>query len=194
MPLANPYHDEYVMRFAACLVLPAHLAAVDVLVDKLVRLRPRYDKVGAATATPWWFLAAVHSLEADLSFRSHLHNGDPLTARTTHVPAGRPAVGEPPFTWEQSAIDAITMRKRVDPWDGWTLPDALCRLERYNGLGYRRLRPPMPSPYLWSFSNQYTAGKYVSDGRYDPHAVSHQCGGATIWKRMEQRGIGLTFP
>jgi lysozyme family protein len=58
---------------------------------------------------PWELIAALHEREAGGSFKGHLHNGDPLTGRTYHVPAGRPAKGSPPFTWEASAIDALTM-------------------------------------------------------------------------------------
>jgi hypothetical protein len=33
---------------------------------------------------------------------------------------------------------------------------------------------------VWSFSNHYEKGKYVADGKYDPEAVSQQCGTAVI--------------
>jgi len=39
------------------------------------------------------------------SFKLHLHNGDPLTARTVNVPKGRPKTGQPPFAWGISAKD-----------------------------------------------------------------------------------------
>jgi hypothetical protein len=44
------------------------------------------------------------------------------------------------------------------------------------------------SPYLWSFSNQYTQGKYIADGTWSDTAVSRQCGAAVVIKRLEQRG------
>ena len=40
----------------------------------------------------------------------------------------------------------------------------LFRLEAYNGSGYRDKHPDVKTPYLWSFSNHYTRGKYVADG------------------------------
>jgi lysozyme family protein len=49
--------------------------------------------------------------------------------------------------------------------------------------------PEVKSPYLWSFSNHYTKGKYVADGHFDSNAVSQQCGGMVLLKRMEQRGL-----
>jgi lysozyme family protein len=42
-------------------------------------------------------------MESNLKFQTHLHNCDPLTRRTRQVPAGRRAVGEPPFDWDVSA-------------------------------------------------------------------------------------------
>jgi lysozyme family protein len=41
---------------------------------------------------------------------------------------------------------------------------------------------------LWSFSNHYTKGKYVSDGKFDPEAVSQQVGSALVLKRLVDRG------
>jgi lysozyme family protein len=55
-------------------------------------------------------------------------------------------------------------------------------LEKYNGLGYRMRG--VPTPYLWSFSNLYEKGKFVQDGRYDPEAVSKQCGAALMLKAV----------
>jgi len=97
------------------------------------------------------------------------------------VPAGRPAAGSPPFTWRQSAMDALTMKGFHDVSD-WSMPHMLYFLEKYNGFGYRMRR--VPSPYLWSFSNLYEKGKFVQDGRFDPEAVSKQCGAALMLKAV----------
>ena len=69
--------------------------------------RARYASVSAQTGVPWWVIGLIHMMEAGQSFRCHLHNGDPLTARTVQVPAGRPKTGQPPFIWEESAADAL---------------------------------------------------------------------------------------
>ena len=86
-------------------------------------------------------------MESSLNFKRHLHNGDPLTARTVHVPSGRPRQGDPPFTWEQSAADALTLRN-LGPRTDWSLSGTLYALEGYNGWGYRRYHPEVFSPYL----------------------------------------------
>ena len=39
----------------------------------------------------------------------------------------------------------------------------LYRWEAYNGFGSRR--QGINTPYLWAFSNHYTKGKYVADGK-----------------------------
>lgn len=137
---------------------------------------------------PWYFIACVHYLECSFSFRKHLHNGDPLTGYTVQVPAGRPKVGHaPPFTFEESAVDALKLMG-FDKVRSWILPFILRKLEAYNGFGYFKYHK-MNSPYLWSFSNHYTKGKYVKDGKFDKEAVSAQTGSAVILKRMEDRGL-----
>jgi lysozyme family protein len=136
---------------------------------------------------PWYFIACVHYLECSFSFTKHLHNGDPLTGYTVHVPAHRPKVGHaPPFTFEESAVDAIKLMK-YDQVTNWSLPFILLKLEGYNGFGYNK--KGIRTPYLWSYSNHYTKGKYVKDGVYDANAVSNQLGAAVILKRMEQRAL-----
>ena len=142
---------------------------------------------GGGSAIPWYFIACVHYLECSFSFKKHLHNGDPLTAYTVQVPANRPKVGHgPPFTFEESAVDALKLMK-YDKVTNWSLAYILQKLEGYNGFGYNK--KGIHSPYLWSFSNHYTKGKYVKDGVFSADAVSQQMGAAVILKRMEDRAI-----
>ncbi len=127
-----------------------------------------------------------------------MHNGDPLTARTKNVPAGRPVNCNPPFTWEESATDAL-MYQKIDKWKDWSLPGLLYKLEEYNGWGYRISHPHVLSPYLWSYSNHYTKGKYVADGTWSETAVSKQCGVAVLLRRLAEKGeaefgVGVLAP
>src|SRR5262249_26048617 len=110
------------------------------------------------------------------------------TARTVNVPAGMPKTGAPPFTWEESATDALQARNLNHVTD-WGLPGTLYQLEAYNGFGYRSNHPEVLTPYLWSFSSNYTSGKYVADHKFDPTAVSKQCGAAVLLRRMSELGI-----
>lgn len=149
----------------------------------------RYDAVGGPLGIPWWFIAGVHLLESSYNFGTHLHNGDSLSARTHRVPAGRPAAapasGSLPYTWEESARDALTGEK-LNGLGDWTLSRALYRWEAYNGFGYRPRK--VPTPYLWSFSNVYTNGKYVGDGVFNASAVSKQVGVAVLLKALIEIG------
>ncbi len=185
----NPQsQSEYQRLFDTCIIRPEKLPEVNAIVDKIVTARQRYEGVGNKLNIPWFFIGIIHCMEGGLSFNKHMHNGDPLSARTVQVPAGRPRIGNPPFTWEQSAEDALTFDK-INQWTDWTIPGMLFKLEGYNGFGYRRLDTPINSPYLWSMSNHYTKGKYVADGKYDPKAVSKQIGAAVLLRRLAEKQI-----
>ena len=184
--------EEYEQLFNTCSIRPEKQAAVEQVVAELLENRPRYQSVGTETGIPWYFIAAVHSLEANRDFTRHLHNGDPLTARTVHVPAGRPRRGDPPFSWEQSATDALALRG-IGANSDWSLAGTLYQLEGYNGWGYRLYHRHVLTPYLWSYCNHYRSGKYVADGTWSDSAVSRQCGAAVILRRMVEHGA-IGFP
>jgi len=158
----------------------------DTTIQKIANNQSRYQSVSHSTTVPWYVIGVIHSMEASLSFRCHLHNGDPLNARTIHVPAGRPLAGNPPFTWEDSATDAIRLQG-LDHWNDWSIPGICYKLEKYNGLGYRAHH--INSPYLWGSSNQYTSGKYVRDGVFSITAVSRQIGAMVLLKLMNNKGM-----
>jgi lysozyme family protein len=193
--LTNAQRRRYELLYESCLTRPNRKASVNALAKKIGANRKRYEKVGKAVGVPWYVVGIIHSLEASGNFTRHLHNGDPLSARTVHVPAGRPKTGKPPFAWEQSAIDALRGRG-LGAWKDWSVPGTLYQLEAYNGFGYRDHHPNVPSPYLWSFSNHYTRGKYVADGRFSATAVSQQVGAAPLLKRLagSPNGRRVAFP
>lgn len=183
------YKPGYDTLWNSMVIRPERVGTVDWYVDQIQKNKARYVGVQNTTGVPWFWTGITHALEAGLDFGSHLHNGDPLSARTTHVPAGRPVTGTPPFTWEFSATDAISM-KGYNAWRDWNLASMLSyAFERYNGFGYRSSSININSPYLWSFSNHYSRGKYTYDGYYDPNAVSQQAGALVILKRGIERGL-----
>jgi len=187
-PLTDDLRHQYQSLFSSCVINPAYADAVTKAIAQILSNQARYRSVADPLEIPWYFVALVHAMETSLNFNCHLHNGDSLNARTVHVPAGRPATGHPPFTWEQSATDALRLKKLANVPD-WSLSAILYRLEDYNGWGYRKLRAPINTPYLWSFSNHYTRGKFTSDHGYDPKVVSKQCGSAVILFKMTQDGV-----
>ncbi|MCU1600093.1 MAG: phage tail fiber protein [Frankiales bacterium] len=184
MELTTALADEYVQLFDTCTVHHDKVAGTDAIADRAVKNEERYRQVADAVGCPWFVIAVLHSLEAGQRFTTHLHNGDPLTHRTVHVPRNRPRSGQPPFTWEVSARDALADLKKVPDW---TVPVMLFQLERYNGFGYRRKHPEVLSPYLWSFTNHYAQGKFVADGKFSGSAVSKQCGAVALLVRMRAR-------
>jgi lysozyme family protein len=113
------------------------LSDLDRIVGIISSHKADYEKVSAATGVPWYAIAAIHNLEASLNFTKHLHNGNPLTARTFLVPPGRPKTGNPPFAWAESAADAL-LEKVNGTWKtvpGWSIPALLWKTEMYNGAG-----------------------------------------------------------
>jgi lysozyme family protein len=174
---------EYQLLFNTCIIREDKFQKVEEIISDIERNRGRYLAVGEPLGIPWYLIAVIHSMESSLTFSGHLHNGDPLIKRTVHVPKGRPKTGTPPFTWEESATDALKLQQ-IHKWSDWTAPGILYKLEEYNGWGYRLHHPHVLSPYLWSASNHYIRGKYTTDGRWSEAAISKQVGAAVILRRM----------
>jgi len=150
-----------------------------------------YQEVVVGTEILWEIVGIIHYREATCDFKTHLHNGDSLKARTKNVPSGRPLTGTPPFSWQESAIDALITLKKFNEYTRWTLPQILIRLEKYNGVGYLKHHPDVPSPYIWSGTSYYTKGKYASDGKFDAELVDKQMGAAPIFRYLTDKTLGL---
>ena len=175
---------EYADLWQRMQIRPERTGEVSAIANRLIALKPRYQQVSAATRVPWGIIAALHCREASNDFNGVLHNGERIigTGRLTRlVPANR----GPFATWEESAIDALTMPPhKLQEVDSWTIERACYEIERFNGFGYRNHHPEVKSPYLWSFSSNYSSGKYVADGQFSSSAVDKQCGTMPILKRM----------
>jgi lysozyme family protein len=179
--------EEYVRLFETAVIRADKKAEVGRMTDKIIANRAAYEAIEQQTSVPWYFVGLLHAMECSLSFKKHLHNGDSLTAKTWQVPAGRPKSGEPVYSFEESAIDALEYDKFAGKTD-WPLAMMLYRLERYNGMGYRK-KFAIASPYLWSFTNHHVRGKYVADGVWDPNAISKQIGAAVMLRDLVNRQI-----
>jgi lysozyme family protein len=173
--------SEIQSLFDSCQINPEKLAEVRAISRTIAQNKSRYLAVSKAIGIPWEAVGILHFLENGLTFDRHLHNGDPLTARTVNVPSGRPVSGNPPFTWEESAIDALRLRK-LDTWTDWSDAGILYKLEQYNGFGYRLHN--IKSPYLWSYSNHYLKGGYVADGAWSDSKVFASPGAAVLLKAL----------
>jgi lysozyme family protein len=159
--------------------------SVDAVVRRIVQNKNRYQAVESKTNVPWFVIAGLHNMEASGDFSRHLHEGSSLKWRTKYIPKGRPKTGNPPFTWEYSAIDALyydSMQKK-----NWCkLGAALSACEGYNGWGVAKYHPSVPTPYLWAATTIEKPGKYIADGKWSPTARSKQIGIAAIWKRLSE--------
>lgn len=173
--------SEYARLWRDMTVKPSKLKLADAVANKIIASKSRYLYIQNYTGVPWYVVGIIHAMECGLKFTGHLHNGDPLTARTVQVPDGRPLKGNPPFTWAESAIDALTM-KNLHRVKDWTVERIAYVLETYNGFGYRNRGKE--NAYLWSYSNHYTSGKYIRDHVWSDSAISTQCGGMVLLKRL----------
>jgi len=114
---------------------------------------------------PWEFVGVIHFMECACNFNRQILNGEPWNLETTLHPEGK----GPWRDWQHSTDEALRHRALR------TLGD----IEAWNGMGY--CNRGMNSPYLWRGSNHGEGvGKYIADGRYDPHAESKQVGAAVI--------------
>ena len=150
--------------------------------------KTRYQAIEAKTGVPWFFIAVAHQRESSQDWSRSLAQGDPWDRKSTHVPAGRG-----PFkSFEDAAVDALV---NCAPYAArnrdWSVGGLLTMLEQYNGLGY--FNRGLPSPYIWSGTDQYAKGKYVADGKFDPNTVDKQLGCAGLILAMQQIDPTIRF-
>jgi lysozyme family protein len=150
--------------------------------------KARYQNVEQRTGVPWFVVAVIHEREASQNWNCQLGQGDPLDRVSVHVPAGRG-----PFnSWEDGAVDALV---NCAPYAArnkdWSIGGLLTLLEQYNGLGYANRC--LPSPYIWSGTDQYKSGKYVRDGVFNPNVIDVQPGCAGLLLAMAALDITICF-
>lgn len=182
---------EYAATWRAMAIDDDKRKAFERVAARLYSALPLYQAVERTTGVPAVVIAVIHERESGGRFDRHLHNGDPLTERTYHVPAGRPVSGDPPFSWEESARDAL-IYENLAGIKGWTVERALFSWETYNGFGYRNRG--LRSPYLWGGTNQQQPGKYVADGVFDPRVMDVQLGCAGLFTMLCAIDPALRLP
>jgi lysozyme family protein len=170
---------EYAHMWAHMEIKPSRLDVAQNKAKLIIKGKATYQQLQLKTNVPWYFIGLLHLRESDCDFNTHLHNGDPLTRRTVHVPPNRPIRGTPPFSFEFSAIDALE-QKGYHKITDWSIERMAYCLEKYNGWGYRYRN--VPSAYLWASSNQYRKGKFVKDSVFNPNVVDTQLGAMVVLK------------
>lgn len=138
--------------------------------------KAKYEEVEKRTGVPAELIAAIHWRESSGNFKTYLHNGEKLGKVTQLVPKGIYFED-----WTDAAVHAIKSHNpqivdsnNVKTWYEFA--------ERYNGLGYRN--KGVASPYVWAGTDNYTSGKYVSDGKYSADYVDQQLGVALMLKTL----------
>lgn len=171
---------EYAYLWKNMVIKADKSAAVTSIANRLIASKDRYLPVADKTGVPWHVIAALHERESGADFSTYLGNGQPLSRKTTETPKGRG-----PFkTWEDGAIDALKV-DGLDKITDWSPERACFEAEIYNGFGYRG--QGINSPYLWSFTNHYTRGKYTETPKrsiFRAALVDAQCGVVPILKRI----------
>lgn len=178
-------------RWKAARVDPHFSIALDLEVARFQRLQTRYQGITLMrkNGVPAAIIYCLHQRESSGSFLCHPHEGSPLTQRTRFVPKGRLPDRPPPYTFEASAEDAYYVCDRLDQVQWTKRAAALQGVESFNGLGYQKFHPDVPSPYLWSGTTVYGRGKYTGDGKFDRTARDKQLGVVAILKKLEERGL-----
>ncbi len=155
---------------------------------RLVAAKQRYLTVSGRTGIPWPFIAVTHQRESSQDWNASLAQGDDWHEVSKHVPAGR----GPFSSWEDAAYDAlVNCAPHAARNTDWSIGGLLTLLERYNGVGY--VNRGLPSPYIWSGTDQYSRGKYVRDGVFDPNVVDKQLGCAGLIMAMMQIDPSIKF-
>lgn len=155
---------------------------------RLVAAKSRYRAIERSTGVPWFIIAVIHQRESSQRWDRSIAQGDLWNKKSTHVPKGRG-----PFkSFEEAAVDAL---KNCAPfaarWKDWSPGGAMTLLEHYNGLGYANRG--LPSPYIWSGTDQYVKGKYVADGKFSASAVDKQLGCAGLIMAMQDLDASISF-
>jgi lysozyme family protein len=156
--------------------------------QRLCAAKERYQGIASQTGVPWFVIAVIHEREASQRFDRQLGQGDALNRVSIHDPKGR----GPFATFEAGALDALV---KCGPyaarWSDWTAGGAMSLLEQYNGTGYAM--KGLPSPYVWSGTDQYRSGKYIRDHVFDPNVVDAQLGCAGLVLAMEAIDPSIQF-
>lgn len=161
---------------------PSRLSLIDATAKRLLADKAKFQEASVLTHVPWHIIAVIKERESgvDPHFLGNIANGQSWARKTTLVPAGR----GPFSSWLQAAYDAlVNCPPHAAKWKDWTVGGQLVLLTEYNGEGY--YFKGVPDPYIFSFTNQYSHGKYTGDHGYDPNAVDQEIGCAPIIARLK---------
>lgn len=178
--------------FATAKIRPEWQARIDHDAARLVRQDNKkwFLEEEKRTKVPWYAIAVTKEMEAgpDTGFLRSIAQGDPWNRNSVNVPRGR----GPFSSWYEAADDALLKcAPYMGLWHDWSIGGCLTISMKYNGLG--DFLHGRPSAYLFSGTTAYTKGKYVSDSKFDPEAVSRQVGVAALLLAMQKLDPSIVF-
>lgn len=148
----------------------------------------RYKRVEEVTGVPEVFEATSFEREASSDFTKNPAQGWPLTSRSKWIPHNGPFPN-----WETAADAAYALDGLNKIGKGnWSWARFCYEGELFNGFGYRA--HGIHSPYLWAGTNNYSKGKYVRDGVWDPNHEDTQLGIVPIARVMASTLKELDLP
>lgn len=161
-----------------------------VTAKRLLADKTRFQLLAARCGVPWFVIAVIKEREAgpDPKWNLSIAQGDPWRSVSVHAPEGRG-----PFkSWEDAALDAlIKCAPHAAQWKDWSPGGTMTLLEQYNGLAYAN--HGVPSPYIWSGTDQYIRGKVLVDhGPIEP-VVDKQLGCAGLILAMQALDPSIAF-
>lgn len=178
-PVANPEvpTKEEIDKFPGIQLDLNRIDEIKEVCKKFYANQEAYETVSKYTTVPARLIFALHYRESSLNFKGVLHNGEHIlgTGKKTKL---EPKNRGPFESWEEAAIDALEMKKKIFP-QVWNF-ESMCEFaQAYNGYGYRN-RGEL-SPYVWAGTNKHDeTGKYVADGKYSSTAIEKQLGVAAL--------------
>lgn len=181
--------SEYEALLGAMVVTRAQ--AVNAVASRLLSFvrNGRYQAVSDQLGIPQIFIATSFDREAGSNFALSPAQGDRWDRVSVHVPRGRG-----PFdSWQAAAVDAYTLdRLNAVGRDNWDWERFCYEAELFNGFGYRA--HGVHTPYDWAGTNDYTVGKFVADGVFDPNHADTQLGVVPVARAMALAEPSLDLP
>lgn len=166
---------------------PSFVGQAKKFAERAIKHKAEYEAIAAdikaqyALHVPWWFIPLVHERECvggvD-NWNCNIAQGSRYNQKSRIIPRNGPF---PSF--RAAAIAALVKEApKAATNTNWSGGGAVTIAERYNGLGYAKRG--LPSPYIWSGTDQYRRGKYVRDGKYDANVVDTQVGVAVSLRAL----------
>jgi lysozyme family protein len=178
--LRSPYDEVYLKHVLKVDTLrigltETQLRDMNAFINNWEANRSRYETVSRETDMPAKLIAALHWRESTGNFNTYLHQGDPLGRAAVNFPYNIPTF----YSWENAAVHALDQKKHLQTQlemtsDTTNTASIATYAEAYNGLGYHNAN--RDSPYVYSGTNHYSAGKYVRDGQFSRTTVDSQIG------------------